>query len=565
MKKQLFVVTFVLFVVTFWSCKEEAISESVNVPPVQSTENRSNVRENAGNPDVEMVLGKKLQNPYTVENMKLAYNNLKKTDKNISSLLIEANYVYVRFLPKSNEEYDLIDLDDKIDLYSYPLDYEITKNGNKYKDPSTTGNKFSWFYAAIPIGYPLPKKVKTEILSKLFLPHGNGNANSPEKVQKSTILQDNSLIEDLENEALRITGNLPNKTNGRVSAYIPTGRIMVRDTRIRYNNITRSYENIPGYVPVVGCQVRTRRWFSTETTLTLEDGTFNIGVSYNNPANYSIEWDREDFDIRSGQYGQAYFNGPKQEGRWDLNIENNGESYIYAHVHRAAYTYYYQSARWSIQAPPSRSYFSGLGIIGLIGHKMHLGVANGTGRSHYFDFNDNWFAAEIKLRFSLTNTTSSDSRNIFATTIHELAHSSHWKMGFNTALFSLHVNNRKLAESWAQAVGWQVTNSTYGALGFPPSDPEGLQFYTLDFIQNGPNFQRSYTPLFIDLIDNYNQFTADTRYPNEIVTGYNLGQLEGFLKQRPTNWYQLRDHIVSNNLATQNDTQTINLFNDYDN
>jgi hypothetical protein len=224
MKKQFLISTFVFLISILWGCKE-SIVETSTVTPVQSAENRSNFRTSAENPDGEMILGKKLLNPYTVENMNLAYNNLKKINKNIPPILIKANYIYVRFLPKTNEEYDLIELDNKIDLYSYPLDYEVSKNGNKYKDPATNGNKFTWFYAAVPINYPLPKKIRTEILSKLFLPNGNGNSNSPEKLQKNTPTQQLIVLDDLEDEALRITGNLQSNKSGRVSSsYTPTGR-----------------------------------------------------------------------------------------------------------------------------------------------------------------------------------------------------------------------------------------------------------------------------------------------------------------------------------------------------
>lgn len=562
MKKQFFVVTFVLFLVAFWSCKEETISEPVNVPPVQSAENRSNTRESAGNPDVEMVLGKKLQNPYTVENMTAAYNNLKKLDNTIAKIEIKANYLYLRFLPKTDEEYDLLDKDDNLDLYIYPLDYEISKNGNKFKDPSTSGNKFTWYYTVVPIDYALPKQIKAEILSKLYLPRGNGNSKSPEKIQKQVF--DNSFIDELENEALRITDNLPSKKNGRVSAYIPTGRIRVWDERIRYNDATGTYINGAGYVPVVGCQVRTRRWFSTETTLTLADGSFNIGVSYNNPANFSIEWDRPDFDIRDGSYGQAYFNGPKQEGSWDLNIEKNGDSFLYAHVHRAAWNYYYNNT-YGVVSPP-RSTF------GPLGGKIHLGTKQGTGRSHYFAFNSTWLASDVKLIFNLTNTNYfiSDGRYVFATTIHELTHASHWAMGMSyTAYCSNAGQAGRMAESWAQAVGWHITRIVYAPnnpTNNPRIDQDGSQGVTLAAMGATATCATNgawYTPLFIDLVDNFNQRVDGAGLPNDLASGYTITQLQGFLMARPTNWYMYRDFLI-NNSNNPTEVAATQLFSDYD-
>jgi hypothetical protein len=561
MKKQFLIASFVFLLIAIFSCKESIITENSTVTPVQSVENRSNNRESAEKPDEEMVLGKQLQNPYTVENMKTAYNNLKKLDNTIAKIDIKANYLYLKFLPKTDEEYDILDKDDNLDLYSYPLDYEISKNGNKFKDPTTYGNKFTWYYAVVPIDYALPKQIKTEVLSKLYLPRGNGNAKSPEKIQKQVF--DNSLIDELENEALRITGNLKSSKNGKIASYVPTGRIRVWDERIRYNDATGTYVNGAGYVPVVGCKVRTRRWFSTETTLTLNDGSFNIGVTYNNPANYSIEWDRADFDIRDGSYGQAYFNGPKQEGRWDLNIERNGDSFLYAHVHRAAWNYYYNNT-FGVNSPPSVT-FASLG-----GEKMHLGTKQGTGRSHYFQFNGTWLASQVKLIFDLSRTDH-DARYVFATTIHELTHASHWAMGMSYAAYCSNAGQAgRMAESWAQAVGWHITRIVY-APNNPTNnildDVDNTQLTSLTAMNqtgncitdNGP----WYTPLFIDLIDNYNQVINGSNRPNDQANGYTITQLQSFLMARPTNWYMYRDYLESNsNNATE--TAAIQLFSDYD-
>jgi hypothetical protein len=326
-----------------------------------------------------------------------------------------------------------------------------------------------------------------------------------------------------------------------------------------YNDATGKYVIGAGYVPVVGCQVRTRRWFSTETTLTLADGSFNIGVTYKHPANFSIEWDRRDFDIRSGSYGQAYFNGPKKEGRWDLNIESGGDSYLYAHVHRAAWNYYYNNT-FGVMSPP-------LATFGALGGKIHLGTKQGTGRSHYFAFNSAWKASEVKLIF---DPTFDDGQRIFVTTIHELTHAAHWSIGMSYGAYCLNIGQAgRMAESWAQAVGWHITRIVYA-----PSNPtndsrvdyDNWQDITLatmgkpaTCISNGA----WYTPLFIDLIDNYNQNSYNANYPVDNASGYTITELESFLRARPTNWYMYREYLINNsNNATE--TAATQLFSDYD-
>jgi hypothetical protein len=77
----------------------------------------------------------------------------------------------------------------------------------------------------------------------------------------------------------------------------------------------------------------------------------------------------------------------------------------------------------------------------------------------------------------------------------------------------------------------------------------------------------SYTPLFIDLIDNFNQsIYGGGRPTTDIVSGFQINYLQNVLIQRPTNWYMYRDFIQANppvNGVT-NFAAGIQLFSDYD-
>lgn len=133
------------------SCSEKELIETENAS--QSTKvqtNYSSLRETGNEEnDKEMILGKKLQNPYTIENMKKALENVNASRSEKLSLKIEPNYLYVRFLPKNDDEYVLISRDKNLELYNYPLDYEIIQRGNKYKDPSLKEDSYTWQYAAL--------------------------------------------------------------------------------------------------------------------------------------------------------------------------------------------------------------------------------------------------------------------------------------------------------------------------------------------------------------------------------------------------------------------------------
>jgi hypothetical protein len=324
--------------------------------------------------------------------MEIALNSLaRKSSKNPIGK-IEGIYIYIRILPTTDDQYNLINSDPSIDTYEYPLDYEIVKQGNKYKDKTVSTNKFTWIYCAVPKSKKFGAKIKIEILDELYLPFGNEKETETEFQKK-----EDSFLKALEDESLVLTGYKKNNPkNGRVAQWYASGRIRVWDDVMNFNFNTNSYQAGAGFVPVPQCHVRANRWFTTKWTLTNDPGGFVIDHGWGNgdEVNYSIKWERADFDIRSGNYGQAYYNGPKILYSWNLDIQENGtpDNYLYAHVHRAANIYFYQNT-YGVNSPPSSNILSG---------KMHLGTNIGEGRSHYFTFNPVWQAAEVRLIFSLT-------------------------------------------------------------------------------------------------------------------------------------------------------------------
>lgn len=117
------------------------------------------------------------------------------------------------------------------------------------------------------------------------------------------------------------------------------------------------------------------------------------------------------------------------------------------------------------------------------------------------------------------------SIDLFATTIHELAHASHWEMCYSYGQYVIDfiVNSAKIPESWASCVEHVITSDIYNTNHYD------LQWKQLsDFIWPAEN--RGYTPLFIDCIDVYNQRDWGSRYPIDRVSGYTLSQIENSIK-----------------------------------
>ncbi|MFN7100783.1 MAG: hypothetical protein ACK4M4_10445, partial [Flavobacterium sp.] len=140
------------------NCEEQKLNSENDIANLDQT-NHSNVQtidDLKPYSDDELVLGKKLEIPYKLSIVEKSQNNLKSKNKDYKPIKIEENYYYVRFLPKNEEEYDLINSDPTINTFDHPLDYEIIKHGNKYKDPQFKNSKYSYIYCVILL---YPKKI----------------------------------------------------------------------------------------------------------------------------------------------------------------------------------------------------------------------------------------------------------------------------------------------------------------------------------------------------------------------------------------------------------------------
>jgi hypothetical protein len=478
-------------------------------------------------------LGKKLENPYTVENMLKAYNNLKGDSQlkstNDTESDIEVTHLYVRFLPKSDHELAILQIDTTLELFDYPLDYELNEGGTYYHDPELPDTVITWQYCAVMKDFVFPN-IEFEVLAELFL---------PESMVEETSLKSSdtwTFWDDLEVEALKITNNYDEESHNLKSTmwrtkWKPSGTIRVND------------DSGLGWIPVVGCKARAYSWFTTKSDLTNSTGYFYINHNFKGHVNYSIKWEREDFDIRSGNWGQAYYNGPRwKEKAWDLYIGKGGVSWVYANVHRAAYRYWYNNT-YGVKTPPKNSFWK---------RKVKIGVMDKGGRA-FLKRANRWLTfPEIKIYKKSSDGIERNSRQIYTTTIHELAHSSHWDIDKGTFRRADDI----VVESWAVGVANVFATDVYGTDGF------NWNSYTFATI-NG-HFEGVYSPLVIDLIDNINQratYSNSTNYPIDRVTGFSLGQIENALKKKET-LSEWRDNLKSlYNIST--DERIDELFENY--
>lgn len=525
--------------VSFYACQDY-------YDPAQGGSNpQTTEQEQIESPDRIIGLGKKLENPFTVSVMKQAYENLNAKTNNTFSrslteeLTIETTDYYVRFLPKTDQEKEILQTEDNLTLFDMPLDYELEEGvAGAYHDPSIPEGEITWQYTVVPVDYQF-RDIQYEILANLFL-QDEEDGEDEESIISSRASLKQQLTQDLwtelENEALRITGNEDDivPTEDAISRglfgkkWYPSGKIQYED------NTTAS----PRIIPLQGVQVIVKRWFKWKSDITDAKGEFKVGKFKSSKVKCAIKWERSDWDIRSGSYGQAWysFETLRRGDNWNKTIKksSNSENWLYASVHRGAMEYFYNYNAYGIRKPYDKS--------GFLERRLHIGAKNKSGRAHYFTFNSIVWSAPVVIYSSSNDGYVYDSRDLFATTVHELAHVSHWEIGYSTGQYviDLLADDPFLPESWATGVEYVIVEKVYPKATFGIYDFDYQQQRTLTYIQSESN---GYTPIVIDMIDDVNQSLRFTGAPNDRVSGYTLGQLEDALPGALGSWWRWRTRL----------------------
>ncbi|MEN9345109.1 MAG: hypothetical protein RLZZ60_578 [Bacteroidota bacterium] len=518
------VCTFVIF--SFLSCNKE-------IPQINSFQ--SNINQENLNSLVEtspisqdsMEFASQTPNPYTLLNMEAALQFLIDSSDfecDFTKFIIRPTHKYIKFKPIDSIQNLILNTDSNLVLFDYPLDRKLIKGGTYYRDPAIPDGQPNYQWCCVPIEQSLPFGIPFEVISILYLPELDPNLvelyNTPF----------DGCINLLIDQSMKMTGNF-DTTQTKMDLTLGAGEIKIKKSvqspsKWAPKGIIKIFDDrLLTAIGLEGVKVRAHRWFETRESITNASGFYNIGQEFRYPVDYSIKWERGDFAIHSGDMGQAYFNGPHQKGDWNLNItrsNSGGASWLYGHVHRAALRYCYKD-------------IGGLRRLGQ--KKFAYWVFDRAGGWHNHSGNQGVNYAQI----ARINGKKSDggqyytADEIYSTTIHETAHSTHLKI-MNAGLIQMSQVSRKIAESYAIGVEWVITQIEYRGLGIV--NYSGHDYYVAAGfpIKYGYQYWNSsisedYTSLFIDLIDDYNQNSSlfSTKI-NDPVSGYSLGDIESYLK-----------------------------------
>lgn len=289
-----------------------------------------------------IVLGDRLDNPYTVANVREAYKSVYPTRS--ASEDIRTTNLYVRFLPQSDADFrELESLGVK--LLDHPMDYQIIQDGDYYHDPSVGEEEITWQYAVVDNDFECPEHIPYEIIDECFLSENQNFTRAGVETDWDAV----------EKEAYRLTGNarLYRESLTKASSVQPSGRITISD---------------PHYlggkpVGLSGVQVMTNIFVKFSTTYTDRDGYYTIPTKYSGHPYYRVVFkNTKGFTIGfnwvlvPASVSTLGKNGP--EGiSCHITQDSDYELFTRGITNNAAYDYFERCGSLGVAAPPSNVRF----------------------------------------------------------------------------------------------------------------------------------------------------------------------------------------------------------------
>jgi hypothetical protein len=499
--------------------------------------------------------GKKLENPYSIKNMRKALFNLKEKTKGKSStskemlvpvdeLSIEPNYLYVEIAPTTAAQEAEIKQDSSLIVFDYPLDYEFTDEVLDAR-PQLAPNEFPVYYSAIKIDSDMASEVYYQTLEELYIPeedpYFDDGLTMLKKVDKKTIEKRQLFLDQLLEEAYRLTGNEYEGKSNDTS----TNRLIF-GTRWWPSGTISIFDEVAGRnVPVVGAKILIRQWFTVRQAITNENGYFKTS-SVRGSARYIIQWERYDYSIRNGSLFQAELRGPERKQQdWNYTINagsGDSDDKYHALIHQAAHDYYY-GHRFGLISPPRNGFFS---------VQMKIAAREVRGSSyHTHAANELTYGLYPRIVIKKWGRSADE---IYGTTIHELTHAAHSVLdrnnydnivrdGYFNSSSIISNRNKRLLETWGSTVEIVMTldrykikfgNNAYRV--YQNLDYRDFQFLTI-------RDENIYTSAGFDMIDSFNQRDFNGfNYPVDRVNGYTIKQLQDALVGA-SYWDEWRNNI----------------------
>lgn len=571
------------------SCADDAL-DSVKDNGVINSENGSFERMTEGN------------NPYSVDNMKLAYQYLieqgRLNPENFPGFEIKPTHKYIKLNPSTLEEEDQIAADTTFIALDYPLDLDLPET--YFEERGTLEeDQIPEYYSSIKMDQHIAYTGNLEVITKMYVPeedpyfeesdedYSEGSEIITTKAQlhdellftayffkgleyllnedrygaKGTNLEDNKPQQPvlttfdnklvLDDNSEKRFNDLIIKPLGIGKKWYPSGRIMYTDNSLPAN--TNNPSGLEHVYPLPGAQILLRQGVTMRQAITDASGNFSTS-KLRGHARYIIQWERAKYNIKKKGLWQAELRGPKKGSAWHHMIQDSDKEDTYhALIHMACLDYYY-SDRFGLVAP-----------------KNNIRIA---ARQATEPASNHVAARGIFYQISITKWGDRHS-DIYGTTIHELAHSAHRQVSSHdydalvekailTPSWLISDSQKKEArtmlETWPTTVELLFIQRRYGLVDDVRNGVQDLHNKYRQLMQNtqigmADGQQKQYTSCGFDMIDDFNQndrITPNTNLPIDRVTGYTPAQLERALVMTQR-WNAWRDRIKQQN--TNNTSQ----------
>ncbi len=389
-------------------CQKDDLMTSIKIIEGESTNisNQRNTVTNAyyddnNNPQLT-ILGSQRQNPYEVDLLEHAYAQVYGNSVNLGP-----SHYYIRFETQTIDELMTL-TDSDINLYDFPLDYEVIEMGDYYEDPNIGEDEIPYYYGVVKRLSDIPNDVTYTKLADINL-----NYNSNETLMRRAFeLTGNDYDEYLGNDSssgsYRTSGNnnstndrkIPTKSpqNGETGKFPDTGP-EDDDDNGGYGGGANSFYTIND----CGCQVYSNprkpggcvnvddtqlgfqgvrqvkvilkdTWFTEDETWTDDDGCWKINKLYrknawmwvkfkNNKAKYrfarsgvkaSWEWAFTVKDYVGRWKSDPYNNIEVNYGMWSTNGTQAHRYWSAATVNNALHEFHDNAQQDGIATPPNK-------------------------------------------------------------------------------------------------------------------------------------------------------------------------------------------------------------------
>lgn len=512
------------------------------------------------------------QDSYTLENFQNAYDdNLiannsvlpislssssnSSTTKKTASLKLQSTHYNIKIYPKTEDEQCEIELMDDVAVAYIPFDYiQLPESETKNLTPGqavypeqgsytvTYEEGMSEYgpvepetltlpvlYAVWPCNKTIPAGLDYEILYEVFLPEYYQNAR--------TASLSSDIMAALEREALNLASG-----ERQTMAVADWGQLIpiATDTYFYHHD-----DRLNKDIPLEGLKIRFQNGSNVKDAYTDSEGKYNLGLFVNigDEPTLSIIFESDKWKITNQDKTASKIINlggvSKFRGKKTVFYSSQFDQPLFE-IHRAV-NFYYNGTHSVL-----KSYYTS--------SQIRIRALNFEDSRFYGRFS--YFLLK-KPYISICKRNDNDHSKEIGTTLHELGHFIHYLLN-DSRLIKYNGIDGLITESWASYVGWHVGETYYKSLGHtiaPGTDITGQARQDWYFGKN------TYSPLFVDMVDDYNQHTSNTGYNYDIIKNTPHSAIK-YIISNSSDWTSCRS-LITINLQGRYSPSVINQFLDY--